>query len=65
MEPQRDADPGVPTAAIHEKWDRVVSAMYKYNKILPPMMPYFRVQRVVGNVVYLCTDKADFFGPEA
>ncbi len=61
VEPLRDSEPGVPTAAIHEKWDRVVSAMYKYNKILPPMMPYFRVQRVVGNVVYLCTDNAVFF----
>ncbi len=61
VQPQRDADPSVTTAAIHEKWERVVSAMYKYNKILPPMMPYFRVQRVVGNIVYLCTDNPVFF----
>ncbi len=62
VQPQRDADPSVSTAAIREKWERVVSAMYKYSKILPPMMPYFRVQRVVGNIVYLCTDNAVFFG---
>ncbi len=61
VQPKRDADPSVPTAAINEKWDRVLGAMYKYNKTSPDVMRYFRAQRVEGNVVYLCTDNVVYF----
>ncbi len=56
-----DAAPGIPSAQINEKWDRVLRAMYKYSKTSPDVMRYFRVQRVEGNTVYLCTDNEVYY----
>ncbi len=61
VQPKRDATPSVPSALINEKWERVLSAMYRLNKTSPDVMRYFRVLRVEGNVVYLCTDNGVYF----
>ena len=56
-----DATPNIPSAQINEKWDRVLRAMYKYSKTSPDVMRYFRVQRVEGDTVYLCTDNEVYY----
>lgn len=56
-----DGAPSVPSVQINEKWDRVLRAMYKYSKTSPDVMRYFRVQRVEGEMVYLCTDNEVYY----
>ncbi|MEP7293519.1 MAG: hypothetical protein ABI835_17165, partial [Chloroflexota bacterium] len=56
-----DATPALPSASINGKWDKVLRAMYKYSKTSPDVMRYFRVQRVEGSTVYLCTDNEVFY----
>jgi DNA polymerase III gamma/tau subunit len=56
-----DATPSIPSAQVNEKWDRVLRAMYKYSKTSPDVMRYFRVQRVEGDTVYLCTDNEIYY----
>jgi hypothetical protein len=58
---RQDATPSVPSASINEKWDRVLKSMYRYSKTSPDVMRYFRVQRVEGNTVYLCTDNEVYY----
>jgi DNA polymerase-3 subunit gamma/tau len=58
---KQDATPSIPSAAINEKWDKVLRAMYRYSKTSPDLMRYFKVQRVEGNTVYLCTDNEVYY----
>jgi DNA polymerase-3 subunit gamma/tau len=61
VQPKPDATPVVASAAINEKWERVLKAMARYSSTSPELMRYFRALRVEGNVVYLCTDNELFF----
>lgn len=56
-----DDAPSIPSAAINEKWDKVLRAMYRYSKTSPDVMRYFKVQRVEGSTVYLCTDNEVYY----
>jgi len=58
---RQDATPAVPSALIKEKWDKVLRAMYRYSKTSPDVMRYFKVQRVEGSTVYLCTDNEVYY----
>ena len=58
---RQDATPAIPSAAINEKWDKVLRAMYRYSKTSPDLMRYFKVQRVEGGTVYLCTDNEVYY----
>ena len=58
---KQDATPTIPSAAINEKWDKVLRAMYRYSKTSPDVMRYFKVQRVEGGTVYLCTDNEVYY----
>ena len=53
--------PAIPAAVINEQWDQVLQAMGKINRTSPEVMRYFRVQRVDGNTVYVCTDNQVYF----
>ncbi len=56
-----DAAAAIPSAMINEKWDKVLRAMYRYSKTSPDVMRYFKVQRVEGSSVYLCTDNEVYY----
>lgn len=58
---KQDASPVVQSAAINEKWERVLRALHTYSKTGPDVMKNFRVQRVEGNTVFLCVDNEAFF----
>jgi DNA polymerase III gamma/tau subunit len=58
---KQDASPAVQSAAINEKWERVMRALGRYSKSGPDVMRNFRVQRVEGNTVFLCVDNEAFF----
>lgn len=58
---KQDATPVVSSSVIKEKWDKVLRALYKYSKTAPDVMRYFKVQRVEGSTVYLCTDNDVFY----
>jgi len=58
---RQDATPAVPSALIKENWDKVLRAMYRYSKTSPDVMRYFKVQRVEGSTVYLCTDNEVYY----
>jgi len=53
--------PAVPAAVINERWDAVLQAMGKIHRTSPEVMRYFRVQRVDGNTVFICTDNQVYF----
>jgi len=53
--------PAVPAAVINERWDQVLQAMGKISRTSPEVMRYFRVQRVDGNIVFICTDNQVYF----
>ena len=56
-----DASASVPSASLNEKWDKVLRALYKYSKTAPDVMRYFKVQRVEGSTVFLCTDNDVYY----
>lgn len=53
--------PAVPAAVINERWEQVLQAMGRINRTSPEVMRYFRVLRVDGNVVHICTDNQVYF----
>ncbi|HVU13708.1 MAG TPA: DNA polymerase III subunit gamma/tau [Phototrophicaceae bacterium] len=59
--PKQDATPAVPSALMNERWDKVLRALMRYSKTGPEVMKNFRVQRVEGSTVYLCTDNETFY----
>ncbi|MEO8397414.1 MAG: hypothetical protein ABI700_30740, partial [Chloroflexota bacterium] len=58
---KQDATPSIPSAVINEKWGKVLNALLRYSKTGPDIMKYFRVQRVEGSTVYLCTDNQVYY----
>ena len=58
---KQDATPVVSSSVVKEKWDKVLRALYKYSKTAPDVMRYFKVQRVEGSTIYLCTDNDVYY----
>ena len=61
-----EATPGKPPviqpSVIQDRWDDMLKALYKYSRSGPDVVQAYRVQRVDGNVVYLCTDDNFLYG---
>lgn len=53
--------PAIAAAVINERWEQVLQAMGRINRTSPEVMRYFRVLRVDGNVVHICTDNQVYF----
>jgi DNA polymerase-3 subunit gamma/tau len=53
--------PVVPASAIQEHWKEFLKALYHYSSSGPAVLEQFRVQKVEGNLVYLCTDTNVFY----
>jgi len=61
-EPMKIGEPPVlPAMIIHQKWNDMLRVLYKLNQSAPPVVEKFRVQRVDGNVVYICTNEKFYF----
>lgn len=60
MEKVEAMPPGAPAvvspAAVQDKWVDMLRMLNKHNKSAPGVLEHFRVQRVDGNTVYICTD---------
>ena len=55
------APPVVPISAIQNRWPEFLKALFKYSSSGPPVLEQFKVQKVDGNLVYLCTDTKVYF----
>jgi len=63
--PDPPVEPGTPpaiaAAAIAERWEDVLKAMFRHNKTSPEIMRYFRVHKVEGNLVTLVTEEESYY----
>jgi hypothetical protein len=66
-EPEVEATPpGSPAivqpTAVTQKWNEMLRALSKYSSSAPGVVQHFRVQRIDGNQLYICTDNDFYFG---
>lgn len=56
-----DASPVIPKERIIRDWNEFLRVLNRINQNAPPVLEYYRVQKVVGNTVYLATDSKFYF----
>lgn len=62
QEPMKTGQPPViPALVIHQKWSDMLRVLFKLNQGAPPVVEKFRVQKVDGNVVFICTNEKFYF----
>ncbi len=57
-----DKPPVIQPSVIQDRWEDMLKAMHKYSRSGPDVVQNFRVQRVDGNIVYLCTNNNFLYG---
>lgn len=55
------APPVVQPAIVMQKWTDMLRALNRYSSSAPSVVQHFRVQRIDGNQLYMCTDNELFF----
>jgi DNA polymerase-3 subunit gamma/tau len=55
------APPVVSPSAIQERWRDLLKVLYRYSKSGPGVLEHFRVLRVDGNLLTICTDNQLYF----
>lgn len=66
-EPEVEATPpGTPPivqpADVTQRWNDMLRALSRYSSSAPGVVQHFRVQRVDGNQLFICTDNEFYFG---
>jgi DNA polymerase-3 subunit gamma/tau len=55
------APPVIPASTIEEQWEDFLKALFKRNPTGPAVVEHFRVYKVEGNQVFLCTSNQLYF----
>ncbi|GAB4513420.1 MAG: hypothetical protein OHK0046_14080 [Anaerolineae bacterium] len=53
--------PVIPPSVVQAKWSDMLRALYRLNRTAPEVVEKYRVFKVDGNVVYICTDDEFLF----